>query len=287
VNRLTTNHNRATPKQRNPREHGNFSFSWPYFRVLTRDPFERNQRGIMTVQPTSSPIFAVANLTSAEQEQLRLVADEEQRSVLYREMRRGRGIRAEDDFSDLSVAENLLTFPSLQPVFDKLKDETDLIRETDMLYFPSYGTNNLRESVAARLTESFQADPPIKPADVFGTAGVASALQAIALGLQLPIDEDTPVPRGSSVLLPAPFWQGFHWSFKQAPNLHRVPVDLGKDFELTVDALQHAYEVTNPKPKLLALTNPHNPLGVNYSKELLESIYTWALEKNRHAYHLR
>lgn len=28
----------------------------------------------------------------------------------------------------------------------------------------------------------------------------------------------------------------------------------------------------------MVLTNPHNPLGVNYSKNLLEDIYTWALD---------
>jgi aspartate/methionine/tyrosine aminotransferase len=88
-----------------------------------------------------------------------------------------------------------------------------------------------------------------------------------------------PVPRGSSVLLPAPFWQGFHWSFRQGPGLHVVPARLGADFELTLDALRHAYETANPRPKLLALTNPHNPLGVNYGRDLLESVYSWALNE--------
>jgi aspartate/methionine/tyrosine aminotransferase len=55
----------------------------------------------------------------------------------------------------------------------------------------------------------------------------------------------------------------------------------GKDrYRLTLDRLIEAYEARQKaghRPRLLVLTNPHNPLGVNYDKKLLEEIYAWVM----------
>ncbi|MFI8437379.1 aminotransferase class I/II-fold pyridoxal phosphate-dependent enzyme [Streptomyces sp. NPDC079020] len=75
------------------------------------------------------------------------------------------------------------------------------------------------------------------------------------------------------------------WCFEQRPGLRCVPARLdGADqLTLTVDALKRAYDNSpDPKPKLLVLTNPHNPLGVNYDKKLLEDVCRWALDKQMH-----
>lgn len=235
----------------------------------------------MTRQSDTAPEFSIANLTSVEQNLLALVPDEEQRSVLYRELFRQHGV--EPPYIDLSVAENVLTYEYLSKnVFKGLP----VLPEGYTKYHTAYGTDDLRKGMAAQLSQSFGVHVDSK--NVFGTAGVSSALQSIALGLQQPLPMQfqgpVPVPAGSTVLLPAPFWQGFHWSFEQVPKLRCVPVNLTaagpEKFQLTLEDLKRTYECTKETKypaKLLVLTNPHNPLGVNYAESLLESIYEWAL----------
>ncbi|MGW2407053.1 pyridoxal phosphate-dependent aminotransferase [Streptomyces sp. NPDC001739] len=187
---------------------------------------------------------------------------------------------------DLSVAENVLVY---QDSMQKLVfDYTRLLPEQYINYFSPYGIPALRRQVAELLTRAFGAT--VAADDVFGTAGVASALECLAFALKdKPRGSESgppPLVDGDAVLLPAPFWQGFNWSFEQRPKLTCVPVNLPtsgpKRFQLTLDLIKDQYEATRKRtgkaPRLLVLTNPHNPLGVNYPKELLEQIYAWALD---------
>ncbi|MGW4111465.1 pyridoxal phosphate-dependent aminotransferase [Actinosynnema sp. NPDC004786] len=216
---------------------------------------------------TSDPF----DFTAADLDALALVPDEEQRSILGRELLAERGLPAPDD---LSVAENVLVYPELRDVvFGRLP----VLPEQGIRYVTAYGAPELRELAAERLGRSLGAE--ISPEHVFGAAGVSGALTCVALGLQ---QEGGPVPRGSSVLLPAPCWQGFYWCFDQEAGLHSRPVALADEetFRLTVADLARAYdEAPEPKPRLLVLTNPHNPLGYNYEPALLEDVYRWALSK--------
>ncbi|MGK5543166.1 pyridoxal phosphate-dependent aminotransferase [Streptomyces sp. URMC 127] len=173
------------------------------------------------------------------------------------------------DLLNLGTAENVLLFPQLnEKVFSKLRALT----EDDLRYpVPVYGTDAMREDLAELLRPQFGTD--LGPDDIFGTSGVSAALECLAFALKRTGDLGT----GDRVLIPAPFWQGFKWCFEQRPGLECVPAYLGTGFQLTLDVLQRAYYGQADKPRLLVLTNPNNPLGVNYSKDLLEKIYTWAL----------
>ncbi len=239
----------------------------------------------MTRQEDTQSEFSIDSLTEVQRDRLARIFDEEQRSVLYRELAEDSGCVL--PLTDLSVAENALTYEALQK--SVLSPPPPLPRKYTR-YFTPYGTDDLRTRMAKRLSTSFKAH--VAPKDLFGTAGVSSALESIALGLQLPLKEGVPVPVpiGSTVLVPAPFWQGFVWSFEQVPRLRPVPVDVYKGdrtFELTVDDLEQAYvSTTEPKPRLLVLTNPHNPLGVNYDPDLLKRIYDWALAKQDPEMHI-
>lgn len=183
---------------------------------------------------------------------------------------------------DLSVAENVLVYDdSMQKM---VFANTGLLPEPFIHYFPPYGTPELRQQVADLLTEAF--GRTVLAENVFGTAGVASALECLAFALKTGAPGGPPpLVDGDGVLIPAPYWQGFNWSFEQRPKLTCVPVNLPTDgpdaFRLTLDLVKKQYEEhrkqTGKAPRLLVLTNPHNPLGVNYPKELLEDIYAWAL----------
>ncbi|MGK4585634.1 pyridoxal phosphate-dependent aminotransferase [Kitasatospora sp. HPMI-4] len=192
---------------------------------------------------------------------------------------------AAPDVDNLSVAENCLVYEdSLQmQVFKNIK----LIDEKYINYLPAYGEDDLRQWSADLLGHAF--GTTVKKEHVYGTAGVASALECLAFGLkgEGTADDPPPLRDGDAVLLPAPYWQGFNWSFEQRPKLTCVPVNLptsgNERFKLTLKLIQDTYGEYQKKkgkaPRLLVLTNPQNPLGVNYPKELLEEIYTWVMEK--------
>ncbi|MFE2104366.1 aminotransferase class I/II-fold pyridoxal phosphate-dependent enzyme [Kitasatospora sp. NPDC059463] len=213
-------------------------------------------------------------------ELLARIPDFEQALALYR------GLEPESAIN-LSVAENVLVYEgSMQKM---IFANIDLLPEEYIHYATPYGALELREPVAALLTKAF--DAPVSPDDVFGTGGVGSALECLAFALQSPPREGEagppPLKEGDAVLLPAPYWQGFNWSFEQRPKLKCVPVGLptrGPDrFRLTLEVIKEAYFKYNRLfgefPRLLALTNPHNPLGVNYGLPLLDEIYAWVLDE--------
>ncbi|GAA1293979.1 pyridoxal phosphate-dependent aminotransferase [Saccharothrix xinjiangensis] len=234
---------------------------------------------------STSPLEALAPDDLAR---LARIPDEEQRGIAFRELLRRHG--RSDEITDLSIAENALLYPLLQErVFSTLPNP---LPQRSTRYVSPHDTQQLTAAMAVQLSASFGA--PVDPGDVYPTAGVASALEIIALALQTPERDSavppprgadtSPVPRGSNVLIPAPYWQGFNWSFEEVPGLHCVRVPTykpGQDtFELTVDDLERAYQACGEHPpRLLALTNPHNPLGGNYDPDLLNAIYDWALAK--------
>ncbi|MFJ2867649.1 pyridoxal phosphate-dependent aminotransferase [Kitasatospora sp. NPDC087314] len=183
---------------------------------------------------------------------------------------------------NLSVAENVLLYhhSMKKKVFDNIR----LLPERYIQYIASAGTPELRGQVAALLTLALGAK--VEADHVFGVAGVSSALECIAFALKGPDPVGPRLKDGDEVLLPAPYWQGFNWSFEERPKLKCVPVQLpttGADrYRLTLALIKDTYEARKAAgraPRLLVLTNPHNPLGVNYSRALLDEIYTWALTK--------
>ncbi|SFC88946.1 pyridoxal phosphate-dependent aminotransferase [Streptomyces aidingensis] len=199
------------------------------------------------------------------------IADPEQRIAAYHAAT-GRKL------VNLGIADNVLLYDSLdEHVFGRVR-----LGEDDIRYLsPPYGTARLREKVAALLRENFSAviDPH---SDVFATAGVSGALESLALALR----QGGVLRQGDGVLVPTPCWQGFRWCFEQRPGLRLVPVPTLKrsgggreHFGLILKDLQRAYCAQRTPPRLLVLTNPGNPLGVNHPAALLEDICAWALEQ--------
>ncbi|MFB7906940.1 pyridoxal phosphate-dependent aminotransferase [Kitasatospora sp. NPDC056076] len=187
---------------------------------------------------------------------------------------------ASDTTINLSVAENVLLYQQSMDteVFKKIK----LIPERNIQYMAPAGTPQLRGQVAELLGRAFH--DTVSEEDVFGCAGVSSALECIAFGLMRKGAGTPALKPKDEVLIPAPYWQGFNWSFEERPKLKCVPVNLPTEgenrYRLTLDLIVEAYEARQKaghRPRLLVLTNPHNPLGVNYDRALLEQIYAWAM----------
>ncbi|MFJ7907384.1 pyridoxal phosphate-dependent aminotransferase [Kitasatospora sp. NPDC096204] len=223
---------------------------------------------------TEQDVDAAALVASVEQAlamaRLHRIADPEERLAYYDKI-------VPKYVYNLGIANNVLLFDLLnEHVFSKIK-----LTEQDAKYaLPPYGVQELLDPITRFLNLRFP-DGIDPKEDVFATAGGSGALECLAFGL---IHGGVLKP-GDRVMLPAPFWPGFLWCFEQRPGLQCVPVRLDGDdrFTLSVPALQKAYDAASePKPKLLVLTNPHNPLGVNYSRELLDDVCRWALDKQMH-----
>lgn len=130
------------------------------------------------------------------------------------------------------------------------------------------GRSNYMESLATFLNSQWSG-VSVNSANIYSTSGVVAGLELLALALCKPGDE---------VLLPAPLWYGFHWSFSQTAALKFIPFPIDNETTLTTANVEAALK-QNPNAKLLVLTNPGNPIGSNYTKELQESVCTLFLEK--------
>jgi aspartate/methionine/tyrosine aminotransferase len=204
--------------------------------------------------------FPMTNKTLLEflQKEQQHFSDPDQRSYLFS--------LQNPQVINLSTAENVLIFDRIKTVF---QNSTSFAISDTKYPQPFYGKASVREMTAELLRKTFKLKE-LNAAHISGVSGASAALECLAFALLSP---------GDSVLMPTPFWQGFKWCFEQRPGTKIIPVNLTSQngFELTVDAVKQVYNAANPKPKALVLTNPHNPLGVNYSQQLLEELYSWVL----------
>jgi aspartate/methionine/tyrosine aminotransferase len=165
--------------------------------------------------------------------------------------------------TNLAVAENVLIFDRIQSVIGR-----DPLEEKDTKYVTSYGTVEFREKIAKLLGETFRVE--IAPDSVSCVAGVSAALECLAFILS---------PPGATAILPTPCWQGFDWSFTQRPGWRIKPINLSinQRYQFTLDQVKEACKGVDRGA--LVLTNPQNPLGLNYNAALLESIYSYVLRE--------
>ncbi|MCP4151491.1 MAG: pyridoxal phosphate-dependent aminotransferase [bacterium] len=170
---------------------------------------------------------------------------------------------------NLSTAENILLLDFYQ---EKAFVDLGMIEDRDIRYSTEVsGSTEYKESIARFLHKQW--DVTANHDDIFIVSGVAAALECLAFSL---------FNDGDEVLVPAPMWYGFPWSFRQRPKMKFIPFNVSRAFELTPDDVERAVK-QNPNAKLLVLTNPNNPLGVNYPRETLEEIYSFFLkDKTRH-----
>lgn len=194
------------------------------------------------------------------QKQVRHLSDPEQRLSLFRQLN--------PQVTNLGTAENVLIFDLFESIF---QDSSSFAVDNTKYSQPFYGEESVREMTASLLSETFQHQ--LDPNDFSGVSGASAALECLAFALFSP---------GDTALIPTPYWQGFQWCFEQRPGMTLIPVDLSPNaFELTLEAVQEAYNKAEPKPKVLLLTNPHNPLGINYEQSLLEELYAWVLNSTQ------
>jgi aspartate/methionine/tyrosine aminotransferase len=140
------------------------------------------------------------------------------------------------------------------------------VRDGVLSYGPPEGLPRFREAVSEwmRSTRHMECTPEM----VFATDSAASAMAVIArAGLQA----------GDEVLIPDPVDFLFQHPVQRAgavPVRMRVtPATFAAEF---IAAMQASI---TPRTRMLWLCNPHNPLGVVYSREWLAAVAQWATER--------
>lgn len=134
-------------------------------------------------------------------------------------------------------------------------------------YTPSSGIPQLREAIAAKLLK--ENGLRYEPDQIVVSVG---AKHAIFNALQVLCDP------GDEVLIPAPYWVSYPEMVKLAgatPVI--VPSKEANDFKVTAQDLDKA---STSKTKVLLLNSPCNPSGCVYSREELEEISRFAVEKD-------
>ncbi|MDX6410080.1 MAG: aspartate aminotransferase [Gaiellaceae bacterium] len=128
------------------------------------------------------------------------------------------------------------------------------------------GLQPLREAVAAKTARD--SGLSVTPAQVLITNGGKQAIANAFLTLLDPGDE---------VIVPAPYWVTFPEAIALAGG---VPVPIGTSvadgFRVTVEQLE---EVLTPRTKAILFVSPSNPTGAMYSRDEVEAIGRFAVER--------
>jgi len=215
-----------------------------------------------------------AQFTAAQHtDQLARIINPDQRSAYYKAF-------VSPQVVNLGTAENFLILPFLQQNAFSNLPTLGLNTARYPIVPPGQPFNGGLTNAGATILEpvasflSTQWNVPVSSNNMYGSSGVISALEVIALALFNP---------GDQVLIPAPMFYGFTWSFSQKTvAMQFVPFPIDDEVNLTAADVANALE-QYPSAKLLVLTNPNNPLGLNYPKPLLEEIYSLFLSNpNRH-----
>ena len=142
-------------------------------------------------------------------------------------------------------------------------------------YGPPSGLPVLKQAVATLLQDRFLGTasdtPEINPNHIAIGAGVMNFLSNLFFALG---------QSGDAVLIPAPYYAAFDNDVRAYAGCITVPVEcqhpeLGPTVQELQDAKDQA-EAKGLKVRFLLLTNPHNPLGVVYTAEVLTSAISWA-----------
>jgi aspartate/methionine/tyrosine aminotransferase/2-polyprenyl-6-methoxyphenol hydroxylase-like FAD-dependent oxidoreductase len=138
------------------------------------------------------------------------------------------------------------------------------VRDGVLSYGPPEGLPQFREAVAAWMRGTRHME--CAPEHVFATDSAASGMAVLARASLKPGDE---------VLIPDPVDFLLHHTVQRAGG---VPVRVSVQRATTAEEFIAGMEARlTPRTRMLWLCNPHNPLGIVYSREWQEKVAEWAV----------
>ncbi|POR35309.1 1-aminocyclopropane-1-carboxylate synthase-like protein 1 [Tolypocladium paradoxum] len=185
---------------------------------------------------------------------------------------------------DLATAENWLIRPELVEIYKDAIEKS--LTTADLSYPDGFGGDpRLQEALATFFNKYFHPVSLVKPQDIVVAPGASNCLDSLLFSL---------CEAGDSVLVLAPYWNGFDFHFVLRPNVNIIPVytesaallDRPSDLlsESLVPALASALESCDDKSrvKAFAMTNPHNPMARCYPEHVLREAIHWCAEQGLH-----
>jgi aspartate/methionine/tyrosine aminotransferase/2-polyprenyl-6-methoxyphenol hydroxylase-like FAD-dependent oxidoreductase len=140
------------------------------------------------------------------------------------------------------------------------------VRDGVLSYGPPEGLPQFREAVANWMHNTRQMD--CNSEEVFATDSAASGMAVVARASLSPGDE---------VLIPDPVDFLLHHTVQRAGAVPvRVRVEPGTTAEQFIAGMESH---CTPRTRMLWLCNPHNPLGVVYSRAWLQRVAEWAIRR--------
>ncbi len=140
------------------------------------------------------------------------------------------------------------------------------VRDGVLSYGPTEGLPQFRESVARWMRETRQMT--CKPEEVFATDSAASGMAVLARAS---------LTAGDEVLIPDPVDFLLHHTVQRAGAVPvRVRVEPGTSAEEFIRSMESSL---TGRTRMLWLCNPHNPLGVVYSREWQQRVAEWAISR--------
>jgi aspartate/methionine/tyrosine aminotransferase len=174
----------------------------------------------------------------------------------------------------LAVAENKLCWDILEP---RIRQGFALVPRWAMSYGPMHGQSMLREPLAAFMGKHiYKGAVIVDPEHLVVGVGLSAILSSLFYCI---------CEAGDSVLIPAPYYSAFDNDLRAFGGVERVPVysEGGLGLALSPSDLEKAYASvvanTGKPPKVLLLTNPHNPLGRVLKRSELMAIADWCDSK--------
>jgi aspartate/methionine/tyrosine aminotransferase len=154
-------------------------------------------------------------------------------------------------------------FPACPAVREQL---VRYVQDGVFSYVPPEGLPGFREAVAEwmRATRAIQ----VSAEDVFAADSAASAMAVVARAC---------LGRGDEVLMPGPVDFLLQHTVERAGG---VPVRINATPATSAEEFIAGMKAgLSPRTRMLWLCNPHNPLGVVYSRAWLEAVAGWAVER--------
>ncbi|KAA8528430.1 hypothetical protein F0562_035785 [Nyssa sinensis] len=157
------------------------------------------------------------------------------------------------------------------------KNERSMFRE--LVLFQDYrGLPAFKNELVEFMAEIRGNKVKFDPNKLVLTAGSTSANETLMFCLAEP---------GEAFLLPTPYYPGFDRDLKWRTGVEIVPIHCSSwnHFKVTESALEEAYEQAQKldlKVKGVLITNPSNPLGTTMSREELNHVISFAVDKEIH-----